>query len=264
MMDRRRLLTLLAAGTAATLLGGGEAHGDPSPLDSGSAGLVPPGLVPGNAIPPLAPRTAIGPGTISALPGAGNNIALTIDDGASAETVGAFIEFARRTGVRLTFFVTAYYDSWSIHRDALRPLVDSGQIQLGNHTWDHPDLTKLSAGAIADQLERTKTFLRNNFGTDGTPYYRPPFGYHNATVDRVAADSGYVVPTMWYGTLEDTNKVINEDMLLNAARQWFRAQSIVIGHANRPTVTHIFDQLNDIIRERNLSTVTLNDVLVLS
>lgn len=220
--------------------------------------------MPGNAIPPLAPRTAIGPGTISALSGAGNNIALTIDDGASAETVGAFIEFARRTGVRLTFFVTAYYPSWSIHRDALRPLVDSGQIQLGNHTWDHPDLTKLSAGAVADQLERTKTFLRNNFGTDGAPYYRPPFGYHNAAVDRVAADSGYVVPTMWYGNLNDTLTVINEDMLLTAARQWFRAQSIVIGHANRPTVTHIFDQLNDIIRERNLATVTLNDVLVLT
>ncbi|MCU1645917.1 MAG: pdaA [Nocardia sp.] len=263
-MDRRRLLTLLAAGTAATLLGSGEANAD-FPFDNGSSGgLIPPNLIPGVTIPPLAPRAAIGPGTINALPGAGNNMALTIDDGASSETVGAYLEFARRTGVRLTFFVTAYYQSWMDHRDTLRPMVDSGQIQLGNHTWDHPDLTKISAGAISDQLERAKTFLWNNFGTNGTPYYRPPYGHHNATVDQIAADSGYVVPTMWYGTLEDTNKVINEDMLLNAARQWFRAQSIVIGHANRPTVTHIFDQLNDIIRERNLATVTLNDVLVLT
>ncbi|WP_067572009.1 polysaccharide deacetylase family protein [Nocardia acidivorans] len=263
-MDRRRLLTLLAAGTAATLLGAGEARAD-FPFDNGSSGgLIPPNLLPGTTLPPIAPRVAIGPGTISALPGDGNNMALTIDDGASVETVGAFIEFARRSGIRMTFFVTAYYNSWMVHRDALRPLVDSGQIQLGNHTWDHPDLTRLSAGAIADQIDRAKAFLWNTFGTDGTPFYRPPFGHHNGLVDRVAADSGYAVPTMWYGNLNDTMTVINEDIILTAARQWFRAQSIVIGHANRPTVTHVFDQLNDIIRERNLATVTLNDVLVLT
>lgn len=67
---------------------------------------------------------------------------------------------------------------------------------------------------------------------------------------------------MWYGSLSDTNKVISEDMLLDAARQWFRAQAIVIGHANRPTVTHIYDQLMDLIRERSLQLVTLNDVLI--
>ncbi|AYF76037.1 polysaccharide deacetylase family protein [Nocardia yunnanensis] len=260
-MDRRRLLTMLAAGTAATLLGAREASAD-FPFDSGSSGIVPqiPGLP--QVTPDFGPKTPIGPGTISALPGDGNHMALTIDDGASSETIGGFIDFARNTGARLTFFVTAYYPGWLEHRDALRPLVDSGQIQLGNHTWDHPDLTRLPGGAIADQLNRCKDFLWNQYGTDGTPYYRPPFGYHNGSVDAVAADCGYTVPTMWYGTLNDTNKVINEGMLLDAARQWFRAQSIVIGHANRPTVTHLYDQFTDIIRERNLQLVTLNDVLI--
>jgi hypothetical protein len=34
----------------------------------------------------------------------------------------------------------------------------------------------------------------------------------------------------------------------------------VVGHANLPTITHCFGQLLDIIRSRNLQTVTLNDV----
>ncbi|MFI6171103.1 polysaccharide deacetylase family protein [Nocardia sp. NPDC051052] len=254
-------MLMLAAGTAAILAGCAVAEGDP--LNSGSAGgdpLAPPKppLLPP---PPGGPKTPIPASTITALPGPGTNMALTVDDGASPEVVGAYIKFAKDTGARFTFFVTAYYDSWSIHRDALRPLVDSGQIQLGNHTWDHPDLTKLSAAAVADQLQRAKTHLQNNFGVDGAPYYRPPFGRHNATVDKVAADLGYPVPAMWYGSLSDSG-VITEDYLIECARKYFHPQTIIIGHANAPAVTHCYGQLVDIIKERNLAMVTLNDVLL--
>ncbi|PXX65498.1 peptidoglycan/xylan/chitin deacetylase (PgdA/CDA1 family) [Nocardia tenerifensis] len=254
-------MLLLAAGTAVALAGCAVAEGDP--IESGSAGGLPPLAPPPPLIPPPpgGPKTPIPAATITALPGPGSGMALTVDDGASPEVVGAYIKFARDTGARFTFFVTAYYDSWTIHRDALRPLADSGQIQLANHTWDHPDLTKLAAGAVASQLERAKTFLRNTFGVDGAPYYRPPFGRHNATVDKVAADLGYTVPTMWYGSLSDSG-VITEEYLIECARKYFHPQTIIIGHANAPAVTHCYGQLVDIIKERNLSMVTLNDVLL--
>ncbi|MGQ4598015.1 polysaccharide deacetylase family protein [Nocardia sp. R6R-6] len=257
------MLTLLAAGTAVALTGCAVAEGEP--IGSGSAGAAP-SLLPQPAPPllpppPGGPKTPIPAATITALPGPGNTMALTVDDGASPEVVGAYIQFAKDTGARFTFFVTAYYDSWAIHRNALRPLVESGQVQLGNHTWDHADLTNISASAAAAQLQRAKTYLRDNFGVDGTPYFRPPFGRHNATVDRVAADLGYTVPTMWYGSLSDSG-VITEEYLIECARQYFHAQTIVIGHANAPAVTHCYGQLVDIIKERNLSMVTLDDVLL--
>ena len=127
-------------------------------------------------------------GPITALPGRGNHLALTIDDGVRSDVVGAYIKFAQDTGARFTFFVTGVYKSWTDHRSSLAPLVESGQIQLGNHTWTHPSLTSLSESAIADQLNRNKRFMRNTFGVDGTPFYRPPYGHRNAVVDRVAAD----------------------------------------------------------------------------
>ncbi|AYF76036.1 polysaccharide deacetylase family protein [Nocardia yunnanensis] len=266
-MDRRQLLALLAAGTATALTG---CSADPAPHRvtprlSGPTGTPAPSAVPATpTVPPAAanaPKAAIPAGNLTALPGAGSNLALTVDDGASAEVVGAYIQFAKDSGARFTFFVTAYYDAWTTHKAALRPLVESGQIQLGNHTWDHPDLTKLSATEVSTQLTRTKTFLRNNFGVDGTPYFRPPFGYHNASVDKVAAELGYTVPTLWYGSLSDSG-VITEDYLIECARKYFNAQAIVIGHANHPAVTHCYGRLLDIIRERKLSLVTLNDVLV--
>lgn len=260
-------MTLLAAGAVGALAGcasavAGETDDDAALPAQGSA-------TPGPAAPELrrppaaSARVAVPPGTLTALPGPGANLALTVDDGTDPEVVAAYIRFARDTGARFTFFVTASYDSWTIHRDALRPLVDSGQIQLGNHTWDHPDLTKLSSSAVADQLRRTQTFLRKQFGVDGTPFFRPPYGFHNAAVDSVAADLGYSTPTLWYGSLSDSS-VITEDYLLECARKYFTAQAVVIGHANHPAVTHVYPRLVDIVRERNLAMVTLNDVLLRS
>lgn len=266
MMDRRNLLSLLVAGTAAALTGCTSAKSEVLEFDLDSKPTKANVPLPTTAVrslpaPPTGPKTAIAAGTITELPGKGTSMALTVDDGASPEVVGAYIKFAKDTGARFTFFVTAYYDSWTTHRDALRPLVDSGQIQLGNHTWDHADLTKLSESGVASQLTQTKTFLRNNFGVDGGAYYRPPFGRHNATVDKVAADLGYTVPVMWYGSLSDSG-VITEEYLIECAQKYFHPQTIIIGHANAPAVTHCYNQLVDIIRERNLSMVTLNDVLI--
>ncbi|NUP29864.1 MAG: polysaccharide deacetylase family protein [Nocardia sp.] len=263
-MDRRAVLSLLAAGTVAALTGCHAAQGE-----SAVAGEVripevvdppippPPPLLPP---PPGGPPTVILPGVITALPGPGSAMALTVDDGVSPEVVGAYIRFARDTGARFTFFVTACYDSWSIHRDELRPLVEAGQVQLANHTWAHADLAAGSEFAVADELSRCKMFLHNTFGVTGAPFYRPPFGRHNATVDRVAADLGYTVPVMWYGSLSDSG-LITEQYLVECAHRYFNPQSIVIGHANFPPVTRCYGQLVDIIRDRNLALVTLDDAL---
>lgn len=264
-VKRRDFLTMLALGSAVAAAGCSPAHSQDATVQDAAAAPVEPSPTPTPPTPkllgppPASARLPLPAGTITAIPGEGNNIALTVDDGANADVVGAYVQFAKDTGARFTFFVTGVYDGWTTHQAVLRPLVESGQIQLGNHTWDHPDLTSLSSSAVATQFERTKTFLRNTFGVDGTPFYRPPFGYHNTTVDRIAADHGYTVPTLWYGSLSDSG-LITEQYLLECAHKYFTAQSIIIGHANHPPVTHVYDQLVEIIRDRQLAMVTLNDV----
>jgi len=197
-------------------------------------------------------------GVLTRLPGNGNQLALTIDDGTSVAVVGAFAQFCQDSGTRLTFFVNGVNSSWSVNAPALRPMVDSGQIQMGNHTWSHPYLNRIRHSAVADQLSRNADFLKNTYGTDGTPYWRPPYGVHNADIDRVAADLGYTTITLWSGDIG--NPVSDESSLIAAASKSFQPQQIVIGHANLPTVTHCFPQLLDLIHSRNLQTVTLNDV----
>ena len=154
------------------------AKAPPPPI--GAAPLLPP--------PPTTARIPLpGGGELTRIPGQGDLLALTVDDGVDSEVVRLYTQLAKDTGIRLTFFVNGVYDSWRDNAALLRPLVDSGQIQLGNHTWSHPDLTTLSKDQVADQLQRNDRFLRSTFGADATPYFRPPYGNHNDAVDAVAA-----------------------------------------------------------------------------
>jgi peptidoglycan/xylan/chitin deacetylase (PgdA/CDA1 family) len=198
-------------------------------------------------------------GVVSGLPGDTGSLALTIDDGTSTEVVAAFAAFAVDSGVRLTFFPNGCYRSWTENAAALRPLVDSGQVAMGNHTWSHPDLTTLGDTAVAEEIRRNRDFLRATFGVSDTPFFRPPYGAHDARVDRIAADLGHPTVTLWNGTLGDS-RLLTGAQLLTAARQWFTAQRIVVGHANHTPVTTVYGDLLAILAERRLRTVTLADV----
>nr|VEG54052.1 delta-lactam-biosynthetic de-N-acetylase [Actinomyces israelii] len=209
--------------------------------------------------PPLpAPQTL--DGVFTGLPKAvGNAVAITVDDGADASVVDAYLDFAKASGVRLTFFVTSSYPGWEACKDKMRPLIESGQVQLGNHTVTHAGLTSLGEAGIIKELSGCETFLNQTYGVTGTPFIRPPYGYRNRRTDSVCAKLGYTAPTMWYGSFGDSG-LLTEEVLLGEARKWLLAQHVVIGHANFPTVTHLYGQIIEILRERSLQTVTLDDV----
>jgi peptidoglycan-N-acetylglucosamine deacetylase len=172
-------------------------------------------------------------GVLTLLPGDANQLAFTVDDGTSVQVVGAFANFCRDSGTRMTFFVNGANNSWSINAPALQPLVSSGQVQLANHTWSHPDITRLAPAAVADQISRNADFLRNTYGVDGTPYFRPPFGKHTPATDRIAADLGYHTIALWSSDIGDSVR-ISEAGLMAAANKSFQPQQIVVGHANLP------------------------------
>ncbi|MHB1172619.1 MAG: polysaccharide deacetylase family protein, partial [Lacisediminihabitans sp.] len=135
------------------------------------------------------------------------------------------------------------------------------QVQLANHTWSHPSMLKLSDSGVVQELSRNDDFIRKTYAVDPKPYFRPPFGFHDARVDRVAASIGYSTPVLWYGSLSDSGP-ITVDQLKGFADKWMLPQHIVIGHANFLPVTQCFDYLVELIRSRGLQPVTLNDVFV--
>jgi peptidoglycan-N-acetylglucosamine deacetylase len=269
-LNRRRFLGALSAAVLGGVAGMGAPRGvlggpPQTPMAAAAAVASPPGVGnvgAGELLPPPAPivRVALpGGGVLNKLPGDGNLLALTVDDGVNTDVVRLYTEFAKDAGVRLTYFVNGTYRSWTDNLALLRPLVECGQIQLGNHTWSHPNLTRLPASRVAHEIARNDQFLRNTFGVDARPYFRPPYGKHNPAVNAVAADLGYAAITLWSGSLSDST-VITEDYIVQMAQRAFTPQAIVIGHLNHLPITHVYGQLRDLIRARNLRTVTFDDV----
>ena len=268
-------MLMLAAGPAAALASCSTAHdtaGSPSPAtttpeDSPSPEPSPtPSPTPSRSPlwlqdgPPPLPEPTELDSIITALPeDAGDTVAITVDDGADSSVVDAYLDFARDSGVRLTFFVTSSYPGWTDCKDKMTPLVESGQVQLGNHTVTHAGLTSLDESGIISEVSQCEEFLNSTYGVTGTPFIRPPYGYRDGLTDSVCAKLGYTTSTMWYGSFGDSG-LLTEDVLLGEAQKWLLAQHIVIGHANFPTVTHLYGQIIDILRERNLLTATLDDV----
>lgn len=109
-------------------------------------------------------------------------VALTFDDGPGKHT-GRLLDILAERGARATFFVLgrlAAEDEFGL----LRRMVAEGH-ELGNHSWDHSDLTRLSPQAIRDQLDQTQQIVRWRTGVD-MRLMRPPYG---ATDDRVAEEA---------------------------------------------------------------------------
>jgi peptidoglycan/xylan/chitin deacetylase (PgdA/CDA1 family) len=254
-MNRRGFLYIFGAGAAVSLSACAARQpvmpsSTPSPIPPALPSSVPKEITTVTVKSPVVEKVPLPGGGIYDLPGEGSFLAWTVDDGTSEEVICKYAQFAAESDTRLTFFINGIYD--------LKPLVESGQVQIANHTWSHPDLTSLSNQSIIDELNRNEQFIVDTFGVSSKPFYRPPYGSRNDRTDAAAAEIGFTAPIMWYGSLGDSGE-LTEQEVLTGADKWFGPQRIVIGHANFPSVTGVFPQLLEIIKNRGLVTVTLND-----
>jgi peptidoglycan/xylan/chitin deacetylase (PgdA/CDA1 family) len=186
-------------------------------------------------------------------------MAWTVDDGCSAESLENYIKIAIEHDLKLTFFVYSAMSPWKSQAKLLRPLVQSGQIQLANHSHTHRNLANLSSAEIKRDLMNCQNFIEKTYGVDARPYYRAPYGALNQKVMQAAEDIGYTRPVSWSHSLVDmpTQK---PKRLLHHAKEGFVDRNIVLSHANNLIVSKNIDALLKVISDRNLSLVTLNDV----
>ena len=198
------------------------------------------------------------PGIGNSLIGDGKYVAWTVDDGASPEAIRGYAEFSKRTNTRLTFFINASYTGFKEHVSLLRPLVQSGQIQVANHTYNHADLTTLDAEGVKEELQRNEDEIMSMFGVSSKPYFRPPYGRYNDAVLKAAGEIGFTRPVMWNGTTGDEAKTSSRVIYMRCIR-YMLPQQIVLGHLNYETIIPILDKVKGLIDDRGLTAVTVRD-----
>ncbi len=210
------------------------------------------------AIPPPHPGT---PEVLWSGPPGTQQFAWTVDDGYCQSCIAEYVAFAQSSGIHLTLNPNGVFGSlWAPSVVAqVRDMAADRQVQFGNHTWDHQDLTKLSSTEAARDLTRNEQWIEDTFGITSRPYFRPPYGFYNSRVLSVAGELGYTSVLMWNGTFGDAT-LETPAQILGLAEQWLKPGTIMLGHLNHTPILSLFDQIQGIIAARNLDPVTLDEM----
>ena len=236
-MDRRQFLATGAA--AASLLTIADLTANP--LDATPAFAWPQGCI------DILPKSPI------------KRMAWTLDDGFSQTALASYVKLLEDHGdLRMTMFVLPRSGAWKHLAKPISALASTGRLQLGNHTMTHASLIRLDAAGIKRELQRCTRFIEDTFNVNPGTYYRPPYGYINDRVIKIAADLGYTTPVLWYGST-------GSDISTSAAKVWSLCQKwmangrIVIDHANSNRTVQNFDRIRTLLAQRGLHTVTIKD-----
>jgi len=127
------------------------------------------------------------------VPGVGRTVALTFDDGPSAKLTPMLLDILKQRGIHATFFVVG--ENAAAYPDILKREIAEGH-EIGNHSWNHPQLTHLSMDGIRSQIERTNDAIRVATGHNPT-LLRPPYGATSPTLNRWFAKTYGMKVILW-------------------------------------------------------------------
>lgn len=111
-------------------------------------------------------------------PDAAPIIALTFDDGPYPAVTGHILDIIEANGVCATFFVLG---SRIAGREDTLIRMEALGCEVGNHSFSHADLTRLSLADCQKELDSTDAELERVLGHKAA-VVRPPYGYYNSSV----------------------------------------------------------------------------------
>lgn len=128
-------------------------------------------------------------------------VAFTFDAGSDVGYTAQILDVLAANGVRASFGMTG---KWAQENpDMLRRIAGEGH-ELINHTYDHLSFTGRSTGAPPltqaerwDQLGRTEAVVAQVTGATAKPYFRPPYGDYDDSVNADVGARGYAYNVMW-------------------------------------------------------------------
>ncbi|MGG0644675.1 polysaccharide deacetylase family protein [Sporosarcina gallistercoris] len=99
-------------------------------------------------------------------------IALTFDDGPDPKSTIQILETLKKYNAKATFFMLGSRVEY--YQDAAKAVKASGH-EIGNHSWNHPDLSKMPLAKALEEINRTTDIIQKVTGEKPT-VFRPPYG----------------------------------------------------------------------------------------
>ncbi|WP_152648032.1 polysaccharide deacetylase family protein [Demequina sediminicola] len=180
-------------------------------------------------------------------------IALTFDDG-PVEGTNALLDVLASRGVKATFFMVG--TNVEANPDVVARIHNEGHA-LGNHTMDHPQLTRLDEASIRDEIESTNDLIEAATG-ERSVLLRPPYGATNDTVSAVAADLG-MAQILWDVDPEDWK---DHDSAIVTERVESHAHdgAIILSHDIHETTRNAYAGIIDNLLGQGYTLVTVPEL----
>lgn len=169
-------------------------------------------------------------------------IYLTFDAGYENGNTPAILEALKKHDASATFFVVGNYLETS--PELVKQMVAEGHT-VGNHTFHHPEMSKISdAASFEKELKDVETLYQKITGGELTRFYRPPQGKYNTQNLQMAGDLGYktffwsLAYVDWIQDQQPTKEAAFDKLLKR-----IHPGAVVLLHSTSSTNAQILDEL---------------------
>lgn len=181
-------------------------------------------------------------------------VALTFDDGPSAHTDRLLDIFARYGGKGTFFVVGNLIDG---RKNTVKRIVREGH-EIGNHSWNHRQLTNLTSEEITDQIMMTRAKIYDTAGVDSL-IMRPPYGACNDEVKTVGAKVGVSFVNWSVDTLDWKSK--NAAAVRKEIMSSVSDGAIILCHDLHKTTVDAMETVIPELIEKGYQLVTVTELM---
>ena len=171
-----------------------------------------------------------------------NIIYLTFDAGFENGNTEKILDSLKKHNVKATFFLVGNYIETS--PELVERMVEEGHT-IGNHTYSHPDMSKISdEESFKKELQSLESLYKETTGQELLKIYRPPQGKYCVSNLEMADKLGYktifwsLAYVDWY-----ENKQPTKEEAFNKLLKRIHPGAIVLLHSTSKTNGDILDEL---------------------
>ena len=169
-------------------------------------------------------------------------IYLTFDAGFENGNTPAILDALKKHNVPATFFVVGNF--LSDNPDLIKRMVEEGHI-VGNHTYTHPDMSKISTmESFSKEIQDVEKLYQEITGKEMIKFYRPPQGKYSEENLKMAKELGYktffwsLAYVDWYQDKQPTKEEAFDKLLGR-----IHPGAVVLLHNTSSTNGQILDEL---------------------
>lgn len=184
---------------------------------------------------------------------------LTFDNGYEEGYTGKILDVLKDKQVPATFFVTGHYVKSA--PDLVKRMVKEGHI-VGNHSWSHPDFTKVSEDKLKQELDKVHKAVADLTGVKTMSFLRPPRGVFSARTLALTNKLGYT-NVFWSLAFVDwnTNAQKGWEYAYRSVIKQIHPGAVILLHTVSSDNAEALDHLIDELRKRGYTFKSLNDLV---